>query len=175
MNIAKIELWAFRSAAVLAGLFLLTWWIYAKGEAHTQAKWNDATAKAEQLTEEQNVTNRRLEANRQQRVLVAEATAGQATLDLANYRHTHPIRAVLTRGVHTADVCHPAETGAGAVGIETTGAGQTTGILQPPDARDIGGAIDDLMAQADSINNSYGICLSTRLEAKAQALPGQGS
>lgn len=171
MTLAQIELWAFRSLAILAALGGIVWWIYAKGEAHTQAKWDQATAEAREQTENENVENRRIEANRQQRVLVAEATAKQAQMDLADYRHAHPIRLALSRGVHTTDACGPTHATEGTGDGAALAAGQASGILQPQGSRDPGDQLDELLAEADSINDSYSICLATRLGVAEKTIP----
>jgi hypothetical protein len=168
MNIAAIELWALRAAALVAILFA----IFAKGcsygEDKIEAKYKTRDALALVEVEKQNAKNRTDEALRQSDVLVAEAAARQAALDLANYRRAHPIRGLLAGCVHTDPAGDSAKACAGAGDAKAVAACKATRLLQSNGTTDPGSRLDDLLAEADSINDSYGICLATRPLAPAK-------
>lgn len=162
MNIAAIELWGLRCAAiaaVMAGLFIRG--CYYGGE-QVQAKWDKANVESRIALEKINASNRQIEAARQARVSAAESAAAQAQLDLSIYRRAHPV-SVLVGGVRApAAGCNPADSGKGAGDSATTATGETARVLQPSAPRDIGSDLDALMAEADVVNDAYGICLATR-------------
>lgn len=171
MNIAAIELWALRSVAVL-GLLVA---VFVKGCSYggdkMEAKYKTRDAEALIALGVANAKNRLDETNRQNAVLVAEAVAGQAQVDLANYRKSHALRGALSGCVlnhpassDTANAC------AGAGDSAAVAACKATRLLQPPGSRDPGEELDDLLAEADSINDSYGICLATRPAVASEAV-----
>lgn len=163
MNLAAIELWALRSAAILVVVALLGWRIYAAGERHIQAKWDAHETKVKIETEAQNARNKFVSTMRQNDVLIAEAIAGKAKSDLAAYRRAHPVGVDSTHGMcpeadsDTVRACQGAGDG------KAIAACQAARILQQRTALDHKWQrIDELMAEADSENLDYAVCLSTR-------------
>lgn len=173
MNVAAIELWALRVAAVLA----LLAGMYVKGcvDGTTKQKEVAAVREALRTTEEtkQSAKNQLESTNRQNDVLVAEAVAGQAQMDLANYRKSHSMRGALSGCVLDKPVANQSNSCQGAGDSTAIAACKAARLLQSPGTtdRDAGEQLDDLLAEADSINDSYGICLATRPGVAKETLP----
>lgn len=89
----------------------------------------------------------------------------QAKAKLDTYRREHPVHLWLCE--------QPAKGGSGGVVPEgpapAGGAGEAEGVLQPKPARDIGPALDALMAEADRVNEDLRTC-TTQYNALADSL-----
>ena len=165
MNLAAIELWALRSLAILAIVGLVGWRIYAAGERHTQAKWDEDKITQRIALEAQNAKNRLESTNRQNDVLMAEAAAGKAARDLADYRRSHPLRGSLSGLLASFCASDPAGAGKGSSDEGAAGAGEAGRLLLSKGARDLEKRLnetDELLAEADHINRSYAICKATQ-------------
>lgn len=163
MNIAALELWALRSLAIAAAVGFICWRVYAAGEAHVQAKWDAHETQVKIQTEVLSAKNRLESTNRQNDVLVAEAAAGQAQRDLANYRRAHPVSVSSARGMCPEADADTARACQGAGNSKEIAACQTARILQQRITLDSKWKrLDALMGEADSINDDYSICLATR-------------
>jgi len=165
VNLAALEIWALRTLAALALLGLAAWWIYARGEAHVQAKWDADKLEARAAEGVQSAKNKLESTNRQNAVDLAEAWRANAERELAAYRRSHPITgADLAHGLcdsaasrDSADACAGAGDGA------AVAACKASGLLLAQGARDRAAReLDALFAEADAINDSYAVCLATR-------------
>lgn len=159
--IAKIELWALRSLAAAAVLGFVGWWIYSKGEAHVQAKWDVSEVERMGAEVTQNAKNVADTIKRQEKVVAAEAAKARAESELVAYRKSHPL-SLLSCGLHSKAPGHPANPGQGTGHGSTTAGGDAGGVVQPSDPRDIGTELDEFAAKADEINSAYRVCLATR-------------
>ncbi len=162
-TLASIELWGLRFLAVGAALMFVGWRIYAAGEDHIQKKWDSHETQVKIDTEVRSAKNRLESTNRQNDVLMAEAAAGKAEKDLADYRRSHPMRGSLSGLL--ASFCNSTGSGEGTGDKDPAGNTEAGKLLLTKGARDLERRLDEtdaLLAEADSINRSYGICLATR-------------